>query len=102
MPVFTLPGIESTSARAKALVFEDPQSRALLARIQQVAPSDATLLLCGETGTGKEIVARHVHQLSARRGRVFAGVNCGALTESLVESELFGHERGAFTGAVQA
>jgi aliphatic sulfonates family ABC transporter substrate-binding protein len=102
MPVLTLPSSESGSIRAKALVFEDPQSRALLARIQQVAPSDATVLLCGETGTGKEIVARQVHELSARRARAFVGVNCGALTESLVESELFGHERGAFTGAVQS
>jgi aliphatic sulfonates family ABC transporter substrate-binding protein len=102
MPVLTLPSSDSVSVRAKALVFEDPQSRALLARIQQVAPSDATVLLCGETGTGKEIVARQVHELSARRGRAFVGVNCGALAESLVESELFGHERGAFTGAVQA
>jgi aliphatic sulfonates family ABC transporter substrate-binding protein len=102
MPVLTLPNSDSVSIRAKALVFEDSQSRALLARIQQVAPSDAAVLLCGETGTGKEIVARHVHELSARRGHAFVGVNCGALPESLVESELFGHERGAFTGAVQA
>jgi sigma-54 dependent transcriptional regulator len=102
MPVFTLPSTDSVSVRAKALVFEDAQSRALLARIQQVAPSDATVLVCGETGTGKEIIARHVHELSTRRGRAFVGVNCGAFPESLVESELFGHERGAFTGAVQA
>jgi aliphatic sulfonates family ABC transporter substrate-binding protein len=102
MPVLTLPNADSNSVRAKVLVFEDPSSRALLERIQQVAPSDATVLLCGETGTGKEIVARHVHELSARRGRAFVGVNCGALPESLVESELFGHERGAFTGAVQS
>jgi aliphatic sulfonates family ABC transporter substrate-binding protein len=102
MPVLTLPNADSNSVRAKVLVFEDPSSRALLERIQQVAPSDATILLCGETGTGKEIVARHVHELSARRGRAFVGVNCGALPESLVESELFGHERGAFTGAVQS
>jgi aliphatic sulfonates family ABC transporter substrate-binding protein len=102
MPVLTLPNSEPVSARAKALVFEDPSSRALLARIEQVAPSDATVLICGETGTGKEIVARHVHELSERHGRAFVGVNCGALSESLVESELFGHERGAFTGAVQS
>jgi aliphatic sulfonates family ABC transporter substrate-binding protein len=102
MPVLTLPSSDSVSVRAKALVFEDAQSRALLRRIELVAPSDATILLCGETGTGKEIVARHVHELSARRGRPFVGVNSGALPEALVESELFGHERGAFTGAVQA
>jgi len=102
MPVLTLPSTDSVTARAKALVFEDERSRALLSRIEMVAPSDATILLCGETGTGKEIVARHVHELSMRRGRSFVGVNCGALPEALVESELFGHERGAFTGAVQA
>jgi aliphatic sulfonates family ABC transporter substrate-binding protein len=102
MPVLTLPRVDSLSVRAKALVFEDRESRALLARIQQVAPSDATILLSGETGTGKEIVARHVHALSARQHMPFVAVNCGAFAESLVESELFGHERGAFTGAHQS
>src|SRR6266700_4223428 len=104
MDVLTLPnaGALALSVRAKALVFDDPLSRALLERIRQIAPSDATALIVGETGTGKEIVARHVHELSRRRGRTFAAVNCGALAETLVESELFGHERGAFTGAVAA
>jgi aliphatic sulfonates family ABC transporter substrate-binding protein len=101
MPVLTLPCADPLSVRAKALVFEDPQSRALLARIEQVAPSEATILLHGETGTGKEIVARYVHERSARSARAFVAVNCGALPESLIESELFGHERGAFTGALQ-
>jgi aliphatic sulfonates family ABC transporter substrate-binding protein len=87
------------SVRAKALVFEDPRSRALLARIHQVAPSHATVLITGETGTGKEIVARHLHDSSQRRNKPFAAVNCGAFSESLAEAELFGHERGAFTGA---
>jgi alkylation response protein AidB-like acyl-CoA dehydrogenase len=102
MPVLTLPNADglSLSVRAKALVFEDPLSCALLERIRQIAPSDATALVVGETGTGKEIVARHLHELSARRSRPFVAVNCGALSETLVESELFGHERGAFTGAV--
>ncbi|HEX2673089.1 MAG TPA: aliphatic sulfonate ABC transporter substrate-binding protein, partial [Polyangiaceae bacterium] len=105
MPVLTLPPQSPSSfpsVRAKALVFEDPESRAVLARIEQVAPSDATVLLTGETGTGKEIVARHIHQLSRRHGGPFAAVNCGAFSENLVESELFGHEKGAFTGALQA
>jgi sigma-54-specific transcriptional regulator len=104
MPVLTLPnaGTLALSVRAKALVFDDPLSRALLDRIRQIAPSDATALIVGETGTGKEIVARHLHELGARRGRPFVAVNCGALSETLVESELFGHERGAFTGAVTA
>ncbi|MET0339648.1 MAG: aliphatic sulfonate ABC transporter substrate-binding protein [Polyangiales bacterium] len=102
MPVLTLPSgtAHPLSVRAKALVFEDPSSRAALDRIHQLAPSEATILITGETGTGKEIVARNIHGLSARASRPFVAVNCGALTESLVESELFGHERGAFTGAV--
>ncbi|WP_437733950.1 aliphatic sulfonate ABC transporter substrate-binding protein [Sorangium sp. So ce1335] len=92
----------SSSIRAKAVVFEDERSRALLDRIRRLAPSDATLLVTGETGTGKEIVARHIHALSHRARRPFVAVNCGALSESLVESELFGHEKGAFTGATTA
>ncbi len=101
MPVLTLPQGEklSLSVRAKALVFEDPKSRALLTRIRQVAPSNATVLIAGETGTGKEIVARHIHDLSERARRPFVALNCGAFSESLIESDLFGHEKGAFTGA---
>ncbi|HXU83753.1 MAG TPA: sigma 54-interacting transcriptional regulator, partial [Polyangia bacterium] len=104
MAILTLPnaGAQSLSVRAKALVFEDPRSAALLRRIQQIAPSQATVLIAGETGTGKEIVARHVHELSPRAGQPFVAVNCGAFSDSLVESELFGHERGAFTGATAA
>ena len=100
MPVLTLPNSgPALSVRAKALVFEDPRSRALLEQIERVAPSDAAVLITGETGTGKEIVARHLHALSQRRDRTFVPVNCGAIAEQLVESELFGHEKGAFTGA---
>jgi sigma-54 dependent transcriptional regulator len=88
------------AARARAAVFEDPASRETLRRIGQLAPSDATVLVTGETGTGKELVARHLHGLSRRAAAPFVGVNCGALPETLVESELFGHDRGAFTGAV--
>jgi aliphatic sulfonates family ABC transporter substrate-binding protein len=87
------------SVRAKALVFEDPLSRALLERIERIAPSDAPVLVTGETGTGKELVARQVHALSARAALPFVAVNAGAFSESLAESELFGHEKGAFTGA---
>lgn len=92
----------AASPRATAQVFADPRSLALLERIQLVAPSDANVLIVGETGTGKELVARHVHHLSHRRDAPFIAVNCGALSESLVESELFGHEKGAFTGALSA
>jgi sigma-54 dependent transcriptional regulator len=86
--------------RANATVFEDPKSHALLSRIRRVAPSNATVLITGETGTGKEIVARHIHELSDRAKRPFVAVNCGAFSQSLIESDLFGHEKGAFTGAV--
>lgn len=105
MPVLTLPQQSSTSLptlRAKALVFEAKESRAVLARIERIAPSDATVLVTGETGSGKEIIARHIHHLSRRASGPFVAVNCGALSENLVESELFGHERGAFTGALQS
>ena len=104
MQLLTLPPNPAlaTSIRATAQVFEDPKSKALLAHLRQVAPSDASVLIIGETGTGKELVARHVHALSARRDQPFVAVNCGAFSESLVEAELFGHEKGAFTGAVGA
>jgi transcriptional regulator with GAF, ATPase, and Fis domain len=75
--------------------------KAMLREVRQVAPTEATVLLTGETGTGKELVARAVHALSPRRARTLVKVNCGAIPAGLVESELFGHERGAFTGALQ-
>jgi sigma-54-specific transcriptional regulator len=90
----------SLSIRASALIFADPESQKLLSLIERVAPSDATAYIKGETGTGKELVARHIHSLSSRRKGPFAAINCGAFSETLVESELFGYERGAFTGAV--
>lgn len=88
------------SVRATALVFEDPVSQRLLKQIERIAPSDATVLIIGETGTGKELVARHIHELSKRSNNTFGALNCAALNENLIESELFGHERGAFTGAL--
>ncbi|MEG2981663.1 MAG: sigma 54-interacting transcriptional regulator, partial [Stenotrophomonas sp.] len=96
MQLLTLPPSPAlaTSIRATAQVFEDPKSQALLAHLQQVAPSEASVLIIGETGTGKELVARHIHNLSGRRDKPFVAVNCGAFSESLVEAELFGHEKG--------
>lgn len=98
--VIELDGLNSqpTSIRAKALVFADPLSQQLLEQMKQVGPSEAPILIIGETGTGKELIARHLHHLSERKGP-FVAVNCGAITEQLAESELFGHEAGAFTGA---
>jgi sigma-54-specific transcriptional regulator len=95
------PRSPAAPARAKALVFEDPASHALLERADRVADSDAPVLIVGETGTGKELLARHVHARSRRRGP-FVAVNCGALAPTLVEAELFGHEAGAYTGAGRA
>ena len=82
------------------IIGESPALRESLARIMEVAPTDATVLLTGETGTGKELFARALHERSARRQRTLVSVNCAALPPTLIESELFGHERGAFTGAV--
>jgi aliphatic sulfonates family ABC transporter substrate-binding protein len=84
------------------MVFVDPLTRALWERIERIAPSDATVLITGETGTGKELVARELHAASARATRPFVAVNAGAFSEALIESELFGHEKGAFTGAFTA
>ncbi len=81
------------------MIGRSPPMRRVFETIEQVAPTNATILVRGETGTGKELVAQVVHSLSSRRDRPFIAVNCAALPEALVESELFGHERGAFTGA---
>lgn len=84
------------------MVFEDPVSRRLLEQIERIAPSDATALIIGETGTKKELVARHIHVLSKRSKNTLGALNCAALSESLIESELFGHEKGSFTAAFKS
>jgi DNA-binding NtrC family response regulator len=90
------------SVRATAIAFEDPASLAIRAELDLLAPSEASVVVVGETGTGKELVARYLHDHSHRSHRPFIAVNCGALVDSLVEAELFGYERGAFTGAVRS
>jgi formate hydrogenlyase transcriptional activator len=82
------------------IVGESPAWRRVLDQIRQVAPTDSTVLLLGETGTGKELLARLTHQMSTRRDRTFVKLNCSAIPIGLLESELFGHEKGAFTGAI--
>lgn len=93
------PGAASTGPKALDWIFEDPHSRALLADIGHIAPSDANVLITGEAGTGKELVARQLHAQSPRRDDPFVVVSCGAFSEALIEAELFGHENGAFPGA---
>ncbi len=85
--------------RLPAIVGESPRIVEVSHAIQRVAPTDATVLLQGESGTGKELFARAIHQLSPRRDRPFVAINCAAIPSTLIENELFGHEKGAFTGA---
>jgi len=83
------------------IVGTSPPLRAVLSHVSKVAPTDSTVLITGETGTGKELIARAIHKRSPRSARAFVAVNCAAIPSSLIASELFGHEKGAFTGALQ-
>jgi len=86
--------------RFEQIIGNSPALESVLEEVEQVAPTDSTVLIQGETGTGKELIARAIHNLSARCGRPFIKLNCAAIPFDLLESELFGHERGAFTGAI--
>src|SRR5260370_14668615 len=85
---------------SSGLIGSCPKFRAVLEGIEMVAPVDCAVLLQGETGTGKELIARAIHDASPRRQQRFVAINCAAIPAALLENELFGHERGAFTGAV--
>src|SRR5271166_2003441 len=84
----------------EGIIGKSPAIQKVLEQVAIVAPTDATVLLHGETGTGKELVANAIHKLSCRRGRAFVRMNCAAIPSGLLESEMFGHEKGAFTGAL--
>jgi formate hydrogenlyase transcriptional activator len=87
-------------SRFGQIIGDSPALEFALAEVERVAPTDSTVLVLGETGTGKELIARAIHNLSARFGRPFVKLNCAAIPFDLLESELFGHEKGAFTGAI--
>src|SRR5712672_1009264 len=91
---------ERDPRRFEQIIGKSTALESVLEQVEQVAPTDSTVLIQGETGTGKELIARAVHNLSARCGRPFIKLNCAAIPFDLLESELFGHERGAFTGAI--
>ena len=92
--------LEAAAGRQDAPIHADPAMAALLERVAKVAPSEASILIGGESGTGKEVLARFIHAASRRARGPFVALNCAALPDTLLESELFGHEKGAFTGAV--
>lgn len=92
--------MKKTVQQTLNIIGKSPQIREILKKIEQIAPSDLPVLILGESGSGKEVIANAIHQLSPRRDRNLISVNCGAIPEGLIESELFGHEKGAFTGAI--
>lgn len=92
--------LEAVANDSHQLIFQDDKMAETIALAEQVAKSEASIFITGESGTGKEVVARHVHRKSRRADKAFISVNCAAIPENLLESELFGHEKGAFTGAV--
>jgi two-component system, response regulator FlrC len=92
--------LQAVSEEQTSVIFKDPVMAGTLKLANQIAPSDASVLVTGESGTGKEVLARYIHTKSKRGGEKFVSVNCAAIPDNLLESELFGHEKGAFTGAV--
>ena len=95
-----VPGNQEKERRFERIIGNSPALESLLEQVERVAPTDSTVLIQGETGTGKELIAHAIHNISSRCGRPFIRVNCAAIPLDLLESELFGHEKGAFTGAI--
>ncbi len=91
--------LEAVAEESNSMIANDPSMKRVLQLAEKIAPSDATILITGESGTGKEVMSRYIHEKSKRSGGNFIAVNCAAIPENLLESELFGHEKGAFTGA---
>ena len=100
VPAFESVDQDRNPRRFEQIIGSSPALESVLEQVEQVAPTNSTVLIQGETGTGKELIARAIHNLSARCGRSFVKLNCAAIPFDLLESELFGHERGAFTGAI--
>lgn len=92
--------LEAVAADQSSLIWRDPSMERVVNLVGQIARSEAPVLVTGESGTGKEVIARHLHQKSLRKDKPFVAVNCAAIPDNLLESELFGHEKGAFTGAI--
>ncbi len=92
--------LEAVAEESHTIIHRDPAMSAVITLAEKIAPSEASVLITGESGTGKELMARHLHNKSKRAGQQFVAVNCAAIPENLLESELFGHEKGSFTGAV--
>src|ERR1700747_359932 len=103
MAAFARPNVrqqDSSERRFEQIIGNSPALQCVLEQVERVAATDSTVLVLGETGTGKELIARAIHTLSSRFGRSFVKLNCAAIPFELLESELFGHEKGAFTGAI--
>ena len=92
--------LEAVTQEDTSVIYRDPETKKVFKLAEQIAPSEASVLITGESGTGKEVMARFIHSKSRRNDKPFISVNCAAIPENLLESELFGHEKGAFTGAV--
>ena len=102
LPGLTLkPNLKGFANHSNEMIGSSEKLKQTLYIVDRVAPTTASVLILGESGTGKELIARRIHSKSERSAASFVAINCGAITESLLESELFGHEKGSFTGAVQ-